>query len=540
MDTSAFPLDEIFAAIRRRLWLLILCVVVVTPIGLVLAVSLPSKYSSTAKILIEGQQIPDTLVRSTVIVSSAERMELLKQRLLTRQNLLDLADRLNLFADQPGMSRSEIANQVRDAIDIDDIQLQSGRGPSLSAAFTITYSSTNPGETARVANELVSMALEQNVETRSQRASETRAFLQNKVKELAASLVTLEQRIAEFKIENDSTLPASLQTRRAELGDLRNRRLELQRQVIALEERKAFLEDSLRLGRPALVAAEQLTPEEADLQNLERQLAQVSAIYAASHPDVRRLTSQINALKSTLAERAGQAEDAATDGADGADGADAAPTGSEIAINSEIASIARQLMSFQAEADSIEERMAVLITSIAETPQVEIALIALERQQEGLSAQYQDSVRKEAAAADGEELEINRQAERFRVLEPAQVPEQPYWPPRKLIALGGAGGSVALGAFLMLAAEFRNQSVRTAGQIERRLNLRPLVTIPMIETRYDVRRRLLKRIAAFLLIILSIGIALLLVDRLYLPVDLLLDRLLDRAGLPRLALGNIL
>lgn len=537
MDTSAFPLDEIFAAIKRRLWLLILCVVVFTPIGVVTAVSLPSKYSSTAKILIESQQIPDSLVRSTVLVSAAERMALLQQRLLTRQNLLDLADRLNLFAGEPGLSQTRIFNRVLGAIEIKDIRLSSGRGATQSAAFTITYSSTDPVEAARVANELVSMALEQNIETRSQRASETRAFLQNKVKDLAASLVTLEQRIADFKIENDSTLPASLQTRRSELGELRNRRLELQRQIIALEERKTFLEDSLRLGRPTLVAAEQLTPEEADLQRLERQLAQVSAIYAASHPDVRRLTSQVNALKNTLAERAGQTDGAAEDGADETD---RVPTGSEIAINSEIASIERQLTSFKAETDSIEERMAVLITSIAETPQIEIALIALERQQASLSAQYQDSVRKEAAAADGEELEVNRQAERYRVLEPAQVPEEPDWPPRKLIALGGAGGSVALGAFLMLAAEFRNQSVRTAGQIERRLNLRPLVTIPMVETKRDVRRRLLRRLAAFLLIVLAVAIALFLIDRFYLPLDLLLEKVLDRAGLPRLALGNIL
>lgn len=536
MEGSAFPLDEILSAIKRRLWLMILCVVLVTPIGVMTAISLPSKYSSTAKILIESQQIPNNLVRSTVVVSAGERMALLQQRLLTRQNLLDLAERLNLFADQPNLSQTEIFNRVLGAITIKDIRLSRGRGPALSAAFTISYSSTDPGETARVTNELVSMALEQNIETRSQRASETRAFLQNKVKDLAAALIGLEQRIADFKVENENTLPASLQARRTELGNLRNRSLGLQRDLITLEERKTFLEESLRLGRPAIAAATPLTPEEASLQKLERQLAQVSAIYAASHPDVRRLNSQITALQNILAKRTGQANNAAEDASDDAN---AAPTAPESAIAREVASIDRQIKSLTSEAGSIEQRIAALITSIAETPQVEIALIALERQHANLAVQYQDSVRKEATAADGEELEVNRQAERYRVLEPAQVPEAPDWPPRQLIALGGAGGSVALGAFLMLAAEFRNQSVRTAGQIERKLNLRPLVTIPMIETRHDVRRRLLVRFTVILLIILAAAIALFLVDRFYLPLDLLLEKILDRAGLPRLALGNI-
>ncbi len=533
MEASVFPLDEIFSAVKRRLWLMILCIVVITPVGVMTAISLPSVYSSTAKILIEGQQIPDILVRSTVEVSAAERMALLQQRLLTRQNLLDLVDRLNLYDDEPDLSPTELYNRVFKAISIKAIQLRDGsRGPALSAAFTITYSSLNRNEAARVTNELVSMALEQNIETRSQRASETRLFLQNKVQELATSLISLEQSIAKFKTENAETLPASLQTRRSELSNLRSRRFELQREVSARDERRIFLEDSLRLGRPA--GAVPLTPEEADLQQLERQLAQVSAIYAASHPDVRRLTSQTDALKASLADQRVQPDETA-EGAPEED-AEADPANPENAISREIESLDRQIAALSAEIDNIDERTATLVSTIAETPKIEIALIALERQHAELSSQYQDSVRKEAAAADGEELEINRQAERFRVLEPAQVPEKPDWPPRELIAIGGAGGSVALGALLMLGAELRNPSVRTAGQIERRLDLRPLVTIPLVRTKYDRRRRLLIVLAAIILLILVVGAALFIIDRFYLPIDLLVKTLINRINLAGLGL----
>ena len=196
----------------------------------------------------------------------------------------------------------------------------------------------------------------------------------------------------------------------------------------------------------------------------------------------------------------------------------------------------RQIAALSTEINSIDERLATLVSTIAETPKVEIALIALERQHAELSTQYQDSVRKEAAAADGEELEVNRQAERFRVLEPAQVPEEPDWPPRELIAIGGAGGSVALGALLMLGAELRNQSVRTAGQIERRLDLRPLVTIPLVRTRYDRRRRLLITLSAIILMILVAAGALFLIDRFYLPIDLLVKTLINRINLAGLGL----
>ena len=210
----------------------------------------------------------------------------------------------------------------------------------------------------------------------------------------------------------------------------------------------------------------------------------------------------------------------------------------EGAIRREIASIDRTTASLNEEVGNIDGRLALLTASIAETPQIEIALIGLQRRPANISVQYQDAVRKEAAAADGEELEINSQAERFRVLEPAQVPEAPDWPPRKLIAIGGAGGSVALGALLMLGAELRNQSVRTAGQIERRLDLRPLVTIPMVRTQRDTRRRFLILAAVIVLMIATIAAILFIIDRYYLPIDLLLRSLMDRTGLSALISGG--
>ena len=77
MAQNSFQIGEIWSAVKRRLWLLVLSVIVITPAGLMVAIGLPSVYSSTAKILVEAQQIPDSLVQSTVQViveeANAER-----------------------------------------------------------------------------------------------------------------------------------------------------------------------------------------------------------------------------------------------------------------------------------------------------------------------------------------------------------------------------------------------------------------------------------------------------------------------------------
>lgn len=537
MEQGGFQLSELWGAVRRRYWLLLLSIVIVTPVGLMTAVGLPSTYSSTAKILVEAQQIPDNLVRSTVQVDAAERMALLQQRLLTRQNLLDMAGRLDLFADAPEMSPTAVLNTLRRAISIKDITLRDrkirSRGPILATAFTITYSSQSPTEAARVAGELVSMVLEQNLETRAQRATETRRFLQKKAEDLAAELVAVERQIADFKIENANALPESLEVRRSELTGLRGRRFEFEREVLALVERQSLLEESLLLGHSVAGAVDTLTPEEQDLQQLKRQLAQAQGIFADTHPNIRALVSRIDALESTIAESRRVAEAEAESASDEPD-----DTSQKTAVRRELGSVERRLEALRQEIGNIEDRQKELAESIAQTPEVEIALRALERRHSDLSAQYQDAVRKEAAAADGEELEISRQAERYRVLEPAQIPETPDWPPRKMIALGGAGGSVVLGVLLMVFAELRNMSVRTAGQIERRVNIRPLATIPEIRSRYDHRRRFWRRLLLLLFIVGAGSAAAMAVHRFYLPLDLLAERAMDRSGLTELLSGG--
>lgn len=538
MSQGGFPLGEIWSAVKRRLWLLIVCVAIITPAGLIVAIKLPSVYSSTAKILVESQQIPDSLVQSTVQVDAAERMALIQQRLLTRQNLLDMADRLDLFAGEPDLSPSVIQQRLLAAIRIEDIQLRDramrSRGPVQASAFTITFSSPSPIEAARVANELVSMALEQNVETRSQRATETRRFLEKKAADLSEELSALEREIAAFKIENGDALPESLRSRRDERAELRARSYDIESQLIPLEERKSALEESLRLGRNVSgtpTAGSGLTPEEVDLRDLERQLTQARGIFADTHPNIRALVSRIEALSAEIERQRAEAAEAGGTEQPAATREDPAAAAARSAMRREIGAIDRRLEAMRKESAAIALRQEELAASIARTPEVEIALLALERRHEDLTAQYQDAVRKEAAATAGEELEISRQAERYRVLEQAQTPEKPDWPPRKLIALGGAGGSVFLGLLLMVGAELRNQSVRTAAQVERRVNIRPLGTIPRVRSRRDRRVFFWRTLLICLVLSGALAGALLAAHQYFMPLDLLAEQVINGTGL---------
>ncbi|MEL6208999.1 MAG: hypothetical protein AAFR44_02215, partial [Pseudomonadota bacterium] len=66
--------------------------------------------------------------------------------------------------------------------------------------------------------------------------------------------------------------------------------------------------------------------------------------------------------------------------------------------------------------------------------------------------------------------------------------------------------------------------------LERSLNLRPVVTIPYIETEQEVRRRVWRNRVLVLLFLVIVPSALYAVDQFYLPLELLVERVLERSG----------
>ena len=80
----------------RRLPYFLVVLALLSAIGITVAMILPPVYRSAASMLVEPQQIPDDLAQTTVPVNPFEQVQIIEQRLMTRANLLALADRIGL------------------------------------------------------------------------------------------------------------------------------------------------------------------------------------------------------------------------------------------------------------------------------------------------------------------------------------------------------------------------------------------------------------------------------------------------------------
>ena len=97
MEEETKDLRDYFTAFRCRKKQVLTTVVILFLISMVVAAMLPSVYRSTATILIEQQEMPPDLVRSTISSYADQRIQVISQQVMTRANLMQIVDKYKLY-----------------------------------------------------------------------------------------------------------------------------------------------------------------------------------------------------------------------------------------------------------------------------------------------------------------------------------------------------------------------------------------------------------------------------------------------------------
>ena len=142
--------------------------------------------------------------------------------------------------------------------------------------------------------------------------------------------------------------------------------------------------------------------------------------------------------------------------------------------------IATQIDVLNAQIDSINARKADVETALAATPEVERVLAGYDRQLQQLQGQYDNVTQRMAEAETTQRLAERQQSERFTLLDRALSPEYATGGGKKKIAIAGAVASLLGAIGLAFLLDLAKPVVRTAAQMQRQLDLEPVVCIPEI------------------------------------------------------------
>jgi polysaccharide chain length determinant protein (PEP-CTERM system associated) len=509
--------NDYLAIIKHHALLLIVSFVVILGVCIAVAISLPPTYESSGTILVESQQISPDLVAANNNTFADERIEVIRQRVMTREHLEGIIDKYNLFASQSRqLSVTEKIEEMRNAIVVSLVSAAvKGRG-EVTIAFRLSFEHRQPEIANKVAKELVTLFLDENIKQRTERASETTEFLTQEADKLRVELEALENRLADFKQAHSNALPEHQELRMNMLTRAETELKEVDRDYKTAREELRFNELELSAANAGL-ATKPGTPGAAvdkpqDLASLKAEYTRLQSLYTQAHPDVRAVKRKIAALE------AGK----------GADGAAAS-------VNLDVAKAQARIFAAEARIKSLADQKQQILRKIAEyeaqileTPQVERGLVTVMRDHDNARKKYEEIRTKEMGAKISESLEQENKAERFVLLESPLMPEKPVRPNRKkVVAVGFLLAPVGAGALVMLL-EMMSQRVRGAQALASVLGRRVLVSIPYIHTKAELARRRKWRTLLIVCGVVTIAIFLVLLHFLYMPLDLLMFKALGR------------
>jgi polysaccharide chain length determinant protein (PEP-CTERM system associated) len=508
--------NDYLAIIKHHALLLIVSFVVILGVCIAVAISLPPTYESSGTILVESQQISPDLVAANNNTFADERIEVIRQRVMTRDHLEGIIDKYNLFASQSRqLSVSEKIEEMRNAIVVSLVSAAvKGRG-EVTIAFRLSFEHRQPEIANKVAKELVTLFLDENIKQRTERASETTEFLTQEADKLRVELEALENRLADFKQAHSNALPEHQELRMNMLTRAETELKEVDRDYKTAREDLRFNELELSAANAGL-ATRPGTPGAAvdkpqDLASLKAEYIRLQSLYTQAHPDVRAVKRKIAALE------AGKGAGAAA------------------SVNLDVAKAQARITAAEARIKSLADQKQQILGKIAEyeaqiieTPQVERGLVTVMRDHDNARKKYEEIRTKEMSAKISESLEQENKAERFVLLESPLMPEKPVRPNRKkVVAMGFLLAPVGAGALVMFL-EMISQRVRGAQALASVLGRRVLVSIPYIHTKAELARRRKWRMLLIVCGVATIAIFLVLLHFLYMPLDLLMFKALGR------------
>lgn len=532
MDEVKFYLSVFM---RRLPWFLMVAILI-TATAVMVAVSLPPAYVSQMRLVVESPQIPEELAISTVRTPALEQLQIIEQRLLTRENLLDIARQLRVFDDITSMTPDEIVTAMRART---KIQMVSGR--DRATLMTVSFEASDPRNAAGVLNEYLNLIQESDAEFRRGRAGETLAFFRQEVQRLGEEIDGQSAEILALKQSNSTALPESLNFRMSQRDDLQDQLLDIDRDISRFRNQRDRLVQIYEATGQARASGggggdAPQSPEEALLIQLESELTALLATFSEENPKVKLMRARIERLKAEIADKAAAAEaeaeaqqGAGEDGTTPPAGTTLRP-GAQAALAIQLSEIDSEIAILEGQKVAIEEEIGVLDETIERTPEVAIALSEMERAQEILIRQYTAAEDRLAKAQTGELIESRSRGQRISVIEQPNIPDDPTKPNRVKIA--GAGGALGImaGLGLVMLLEFLNTSVRRPEDLVSRLGVTPFTTIPYIRTRsQQFRQRSLKALM-LLAIVVGIPAAVYAVHIYYLPIDLVADKVMDKLG----------
>jgi polysaccharide biosynthesis transport protein len=482
-------------AVRRK-WLILSFAVLGIVVGGIMAWLQVNTYRSETVILIEQQKIPEKYVPSVVAGSAAERVSTMTQQILSRTNLQKVVDEFELY---PEAIRTQGYEVVTEGLR-KNIKIQTKGSGGEIEAFTISFAHNDPMMAMKVTARLASQYIDENIKIREQFIEGAMEFLDQELVTAKEALDQKEKALSEYKQNYLGELSGQLEANLRTLDRLQLEKTQIQESMNSINARLDHLQKSthdyetmagalMELGNTPLVeGVYSPDPLEKHIAGLKKELTNMLGEYTAEYPDVISLKTQIKILEKELKQRSEESniKEFSVNKNDSL-GIDKDkpifdPYLNE--LNNSREELKVQVVTLRERLKKVSEDMKIYERRIERTPHHEQELLALERDYDNMQKHYQRLHENRINAKISGNLDKRQKGERFRILDPANLPTKPDGWPREVIAFGGAGVGTGLGFGLAFLLDLLSPTFRRSEDAEVSLGLATLATIPSFKIAY--------------------------------------------------------
>jgi len=434
--------------LRRRIYFFIPLVIVLLSACLWAAFT-PRKYMASTLVLVTPPRVPAELVRTTVTSGITERLNSISQEIMSRTRLEAIIDEMKLYpAEVKSMQREAVVELMRNNIKVELPK----RTTENAGYFSINFTATDPRTAAAVANKLSSLFIEENLRQREQQAVGTSEFLASELRSTRERLETQGKELADYKRRHMGELPEQRDTNIKMLDQLQ---LLYQRNEESL---RAAQDRQLLIMQPSGETASGAKPRgsyEAQLDDMNKKLAELQSRYTERHPDVVSLKRRIAEMEKHK---------------------------DVLIINNDPRSreLEMEIKRLQGESEKLRAQIGQYRNRIEGATVREQQMSSLVQEYDNTKRLYETLLKKSEEAQQAENLERRQKGEQFRVIDPARVPEKPVQPNIPKALLIGLFGGIACGLGGIFIREQLDRSFHDPEDVEATLGLKVLANIPKI------------------------------------------------------------
>ena len=515
--------------LTRRKWEIVLVSGTLLTLAAIVIAQLPRSYRSNATVLIEEPAVAPGAAAAEI--GADERLQVISRQVVARGSIQQLIDKFNLDPDgrrpaPEGFIQGIRRNITFEMLDAEVTNKRSGSKTTTTIAFTVGYEGRSPEQARQVTSELVSMFIQENARTQMQQVSDAGRVLSEEAGRLEAQMNEISENLTRFKERNAGQTPEMAQTNLQLRERTEAELMENARRITSLAQRKVELETQLNMVKPEPVitpTGDRILSADERLRVARTQLAALSAVYSAEHPDVDRLRREIAALEriatatsasaespelpklraelSTLRQRYSEVHPdvtkvreriralesmRATAGSPTTDGRAENPA--YIAISGQLSAAQSELVSANARQGELRAKLAEYDRRLKDAPKAEREYGDITRERENLSRRYQDVRAKLMEVEAARKLKRESKTESFSILEPPSLPERAAKPNVIALSLLAILLSVAAGLGVAGVREAMDTTIADADQLAGQIGVPVLARIP--EMRVARTRRL--------------------------------------------------